>query len=158
MNTDWKEFGAELDVEHHSVFLARVKDKLPKAAGLEGNVVFHDPCYLGRYMDTYDEPRQVIAHQLPVIDPPKARERSFCCGAGGGLAFLGEETGTRVNETRAKELVETGAAAVGVACPFCNTMFKDAIKTVAGGREPKLLDIAQIAAAGLPPDPPAAAS
>jgi Fe-S oxidoreductase len=100
---------------------------------------------LGRYLNTYDEPRAVIAQSATVVEAPKNRERSFCCGAGGGLAFLGEEKGERVNETRAKELVATGAGTVGVACPFCNTMFKDALKTV--GPETKLLDIAQIAAA-----------
>jgi Fe-S oxidoreductase len=151
MTTDWKEFGAALEVEHHSVFLSRVASRLPKAPASIGPVVFHDPCYLGRYMDVYDEPRAVIANSLPVLEAGKNRERSFCCGAGGGLAFLGEEHGERVNETRAKELAATGASAVGVACPFCNTMFKDALKTVSGaGKEPQLLDIAQIAAAGLP--------
>jgi Fe-S oxidoreductase len=84
-----------------------------------------------------------------VIDPPRSRERSFCCGAGGGLAFLGEETGERVSHNRAQELVATGASIVGTACPFCNTMFRDAL--AAGiGAPPKLLDIAQIAAASLP--------
>jgi len=149
MNTDWREFGADLAVEHHSTFLARVGSQLPSAP-TEEKVVYHDPCYLGRYLNTYDEPRAVIAQSATVVEAPKNRERSFCCGAGGGLAFLGEEHGTRVNETRAKELVATGASTVGVACPFCNTMFKDAIKTVSPGQEPKLLDIAQIAAARLP--------
>ena len=149
MNTDWREFGATLAVEHHSTFLARISPQLPSAPS-EETVVYHDPCYLGRYLDTYDEPRAVIAQSATLIEAPKNRERSFCCGAGGGLAFLGEEHGTRVNETRAKELVATGAGTVGVACPFCNTMFKDAIKTVSPGAEPKLLDIAQIAAARLP--------
>ncbi len=153
MNTDWREFGADLAVEHHSTFLARLGSQLPAASPTQEPVVYHDPCYLGRYLNTYDEPRAVIAQSAPVLDPPKARERSFCCGAGGGLAFLGEEHGERINETRAKELVATGASTVGVACPFCNTMFKDALKTVSPDAPPKLLDIAQIAAARLPPPP-----
>lgn len=152
MNEDWKELGASLDVEHHSVFLARQRDKLPGPATADsGPVVYHDPCYLGRYLNVYDEPREVIAQSTgsAPLDPAKARERSFCCGAGGGLAFLGEEHGNRVNETRAKELVATGASTVGVACPFCKTMFKDALKTVSPDREVALLDVAQIAAANL---------
>ena len=83
-----------------------------------------------------------------VVDPPRARERSFCCGAGGGLAFLGEEKGERVSHARAKELVATGANIVATACPFCNTMFRDALTAVSEA-PPKLLDIAQIAAANL---------
>ena len=86
-----------------------------------------------------------------MIDPPRARERSFCCGAGGGQMFLGEEKGKRVNVERAEELVATGAEVIGTACPFCQTMFRDALGAVASGAQtpPKLLDIAQIAAAAL---------
>jgi Fe-S oxidoreductase len=114
-------------------------------------VVYHDPCYLGRYRGTYDEPRDVINHFGTSVDPERARERSFCCGAGGGLAFLGEEQGDRVSYTRAKELVATGADVVGAACPFCNTMFRDALVNISpNGNGPKLMDIAQIAAASLP--------
>ncbi|MDQ2844699.1 MAG: (Fe-S)-binding protein, partial [Acidobacteriota bacterium] len=80
-----------------------------------------------------------------VIDPPRARERSFCCGAGGGLVFLGEETGQRVSHARAKELADTGADVVGAACPFCNGMFRDALAATSTN-PPRLLDIAQIAA------------
>ena len=93
----------------------------------------------------------MLARSGEVIDPPRSRERSFCCGAGGGLAFLGEENGERVSHNRAQELVATGANIVGTACPFCNTMFRDALAAGAGTTAPpQLLDIAQIAAASLP--------
>jgi Fe-S oxidoreductase len=144
---DWKEFGAHIEIEHHSEFMARYEDRLPSAQTGK-RVVFHDPCYLGRYRNVYDEPREVIARNATVIDPPRARERSFCCGAGGGLVFLGEETGQRVNETRAKELADTGAEIVGAACPFCNTMFRDALASTSAN-PPELLDIAQLAAAAI---------
>lgn len=140
---DWREFGASVEIEHHSEFLARNTEKLP-GAETASRVVFHDPCYLGRYRGIYEEPRQVIAKSATVIDPPRARQRSFCCGAGGGLVFLGEETGDRVNETRVKELVATGADTIGAACPFCNSMFRDALAK--SENAPRLLDIAQIAA------------
>ena len=147
ISTDWREFGEAPPIEHHSEFMARHIDKLPRD-GAGQKIVFHDPCYLGRYRGVFEEPRTVAALAGEVVDPPRARERSFCCGAGGGLAFLGEEHGDRVSHTRAKELVATGAQVVGAACPFCNTMFRDALAAVSEN-PPKLLDIAQIAAAGI---------
>jgi len=144
---DWKEFGVEVSIEHHSEFMASHQQQLPESSP-EQTVVFHDPCYLGRYRGVYNEPRAVIAKSATVLDPPRARERSFCCGAGGGLVFLGEETGQRVNETRARELAATGAEVVGTACPFCNSMFRDAL-TSTSENPPQLLDIAQIIAGSL---------
>ncbi len=144
MQTDWQEYGAAPAIEHHSEFMARHSDELPSHRSGE-RVVFHDPCYLGRYRGIYDEPRAVIARTAEVTDPPRARERSFCCGAGGGLVFLGEETGQRVSHARAKELADTGAEVVGAACPFCNSMFRDALAAISDN-PPRLLDIAQIAA------------
>jgi len=148
ISTDWKDFGVPPQIEHHSEFMARHRDKLPQTQG--SSVVFHDPCYLGRYRNVYDEPRQVIALSGKVVEPERNRERSFCCGAGGGLAFLGEEKGERVSHVRAKELAATGAGVVGAACPFCNTMLRDALAATSA-TPPELLDIAQIAARSLPP-------
>ena len=150
---DWREFGGAFSIEHHSELLARMQARLPARADGRERVVFHDPCYLGRYRGVYEEPRQVIARWGEVADPRRNRRRSFCCGAGGGQMFLGEEKGKRVNAERASELAATGAAVVGTACPFCQTMFRDAFGTLAG-TPPKLLDIAQIAAAsfGSPAD------
>ncbi len=145
---DWKEFGAAFQIEHHSELLARMQEKLPQRTDGRERVVFHDPCYLGRYRGVYDQPREVIARWGEVEDPARARERSFCCGAGGGQMFLGEEKGKRVNVERATELAATGAAVVGTACPFCQTMFRDAFGTLSQ-TPPKLLDIAQIAAASI---------
>jgi Fe-S oxidoreductase len=141
---DWQELGASVTIEHHSEFLSRHGDRLPSKQNHE-KVVFHDPCYLGRYRGIYDQPREVIARSANVIDPPRARERGFCCGAGGGLVFLGEETGQRVNHARAQELAATGADTIGAACPFCNTMLRDALPATSE-TPPRLLDIAQIVA------------
>lgn len=145
MAKDWQEYGGvTAEIEHHSEFMARHQHLLPQA-NREDTIVYHDPCYLGRYRGTYDEPREVLARSGKVIDPPRSHERSFCCGAGGGLVFLGEEQGDRVSHTRAKELTATGANIVGAACPFCNTMFRDALAATSDA-PPQLLDIAQIAA------------
>jgi Fe-S oxidoreductase len=150
IGTDWAEYGEAPPIEHHSEFLARHLDQLPARAGENEKIVYHDPCYLGRYRNVYDAPRDVVAKYGTLIDPPRSRERSFCCGAGGGLAFLGEEKGKRISLERAEELVATGASVVAAACPFCNTMFRDALAGVSA-TPPKLLDIAQIAAASFAP-------
>jgi Fe-S oxidoreductase len=112
-------------------------------------IVFHDPCYLGRYRNVYDEPRAIVAQSGELVEAPRNHERSFCCGAGGGLAFLGEESGQRVSHNRAAELVATGATTIATACPFCNTMFRDALAAT-GDAPPQLVDIAQLVARGLP--------
>jgi Fe-S oxidoreductase len=170
---DWKEFGTPPEVEHHSEFLARhlgeialvapvsrpavARASLPAHGDSDSpismvssdgtqieKIVYHDPCYLGRYRNVYDEPRAVVASAGELVEAPRHRERSFCCGAGGGLAFLGEETGERVSQVRAAELVATGATTVAAACPFCNTMFRDALAAQGEGA-PQLVDIAQLA-------------
>ena len=152
MGTDWQEAGHTVQIEHHSELLARHAGKLPSLApgkdGTREKVVYHDPCYLGRYRGVYDEPRDVLGRTVDVLEAPRNREKSFCCGAGGGQMFLGEEKGERINLTRARELAETGAGTVAAACPFCASMFRDALKAVSDN-PPQLLDIAQIAARGL---------
>ncbi len=147
MATDWLEYGVAPEIEHHSEFMARYAHLLPKQDG--ESIVYHDPCYLGRYREVYDEPRAVVETAGELVEAERHRERSFCCGAGGGLAFLGEESGERVSHVRAKELVATGAQTIGTACPFCNSMFRDALGAVGGEAPPQLLDIAQLVARGL---------
>jgi Fe-S oxidoreductase len=146
ISTDWPA-GAP-PVEHHSEFLARHSARLPRPEEKK-KTVYHDPCYLGRYRGVYQEPRAVVETAGELTEAPRSHERSFCCGAGGGLAFLGEEKGERVSHVRARELASTGAEIVAAACPFCNTMFRDALPAVAAN-PPQLLDIAQIVVASLP--------
>ena len=116
---------------------------------VQEKIVYHAPCYLGRYRNVYKQPRAVIKLAGKLVEAPRSHERSFCCGAGGGLVFLGEETGERVGKVRAAELVATGATTVATACPFCNSIFRDALAEH-GEAAPQLLDIAQLTARGLP--------
>ena len=153
---DWKEFGTPPEVEHHSEFMARHLSRLPRPSQ-QDSIVYHDPCYLGRYRNVYAEPRSVVSHSGQLLEAERHAERSFCCGAGGGLAFLGEETGERVSHVRAEELVATGAKTIGTACPFCNSMFRDAL-TSASDAAPQLLDIAQLTARALPQQDASSAS
>jgi len=147
IGTDWQEHGANIAIEHHTELLARYRDRLPSTSNGQ-DIVFHDACYLGRYRGVYDEPRDVISNFGNVVDPPRARERGFCCGGGGGLMFLGEETGKRVNVERAQELAATGAKVVAAACPFCNSMLRDGL-SANSATPPELLDVVQIAAAAI---------
>ena len=149
IGVDWKEYGGAFAIEHHTELLARVQSRLPARETGREKVVFHDPCYLGRYRGVYEEPRELIGRTADVIETYRSRERSFCCGAGGGQMFLGEEKGKRVNHERAEELVSTGADVIGTGCPFCQTMLRDAMGAVTQN-PPRLLDVVQIAAAALP--------
>ncbi len=141
----------EQALKGHDLSRAENEFELTRALAPEApeTIVFHDPCYLGRYRNVYDQPRTVAALAGTVIEAPRNHQRSFCCGAGGGLAFLGEETGERVSHNRAAELTATGAQTVATACPFCNSMFRDALAEQ-GDSAPQLLDIAQLAARNLP--------
>ena len=146
IGTDWQEAGTVFEVEHHTELLARHADRLPETKGPKDKVVYHDPCYLGRYRGVYDQPRAVLERTGTLVEPKRTRDKSFCCGAGGGMMFLGEERGDRVNVNRAKELAGTGAETIAAACPFCQTMFRDALGSESAV---KLLDVVQITAANL---------
>jgi Fe-S oxidoreductase len=145
---DWQEFGTPPAIEHHSEFLARslpqVTLNLNQEKQNQEKIVFHDPCYLGRYRQVYDEPRAVVARAGQLVEAPRNRERGFCCGAGGGMAFLGEENGERIGMVRTCALAATGASTVATACPFCTSMIGDALTGMDAGA-PRLLDIAELA-------------
>jgi Fe-S oxidoreductase len=148
ISEDWSEFGAAPPTEHHSELLARFSAELPRGGEPSQQVVYHDACYLGRYRGVYDQPRRVIERWGRLTEPPRAKDRGFCCGAGGGQMFLGEEKGRRVNLARAEELIATGTPVVASACPFCYSTLRDGL-AASSSTPPNLLDIAQIAAASL---------
>jgi Fe-S oxidoreductase len=95
-------------------------------------VTFHDPCYLGRYAGTVEEPRELVTKfgggNIEFKEPVRTRDNPFCCGAGGGLLFADkeEEPGSRISDVRFRQLQDTGAGTVVTACPFCSIMLKGA--------------------------------
>ena len=147
---EYPDFGGRYEVVHHADFLqllvARGKLKPKEMAGQ--TVTYHDSCYLGRGNGIYDSPRQVL-ESIPgvnLVEMPRSKENGLCCGAGGGNMWM-EETGTRVNQLRAAEAANTGAAIVATACPFCIQMFEDGIPAVQPDEEKrtiKAFDIAEL--------------
>jgi Fe-S oxidoreductase len=148
LKNEYRQFGANFEVFHHSEILAGlIQDgRLKPREGLDQQVTYHDPCYLGRYNDTYKEPREVLA-AIPnarLIEMAQSHEKSFCCGAGGGLMWIEEPSDKRVNSKRIEQALETGADILAVACPFCMTMLEDGVKAGTAERELKVMDIAEL--------------
>ena len=127
---DYRKFGYTVTVVHSAVFIEELTRSDRAAAGVGAeSVTYHDPCYLGRYAGTVDEPRALLSRfGADVKEPERNRDNPFCCGAGGGLLFADkdEEPGTRISDVRFKQLRETGAGTVVTACPFCSIMLKGA--------------------------------
>ncbi|SRR5579875_1588982 len=149
LSNEYPQLGGDYEVVHHTVFIDRLladgKLKLPEGFD-ERKLTYHDPCYIGRYNGVYDEPRRVLTvlNSNGVTEMPRHRNKSFCCGGGGGRAWMEEKIGKRVNQTRMKEALNTGAEVLAAACPFCITMFDDGIKGVEAEGQMQIEDIAEI--------------
>lgn len=158
LKNDYRQLGANFNVLHHSEYLAGLvaKGKLRVSfnAALAGDspdhgsaaLVFHDPCYLGRYRGQYEAPRRVIG-ALPgfeVAEMAECKNRSFCCGGGGGLSWAEEKIGTRINQARADQALAAGAGTVATACPYCLSMLTDGVNARRGEREVRVKDIAEL--------------
>ena len=154
IGNEFPQLGGNYEVIHHSTYIERLlqEDLVPlkTAEGQALTVAYHDSCYLGRYNDVYDAPRESMKRALPVInlvEPPRTKDRGLCCGAGGGRMFMEERTGKRINIERTEELIATGADAIAVACPFCMTMMTDGAKAL--GSELPVYDISEVVAGQL---------
>jgi len=148
---EYPELGADLEVEHHSQFLARAvrEGRLALPPALAEKVVFHDPCYLARGNGVTRAPREVLRalQRMPLLEMPRHGERAFCCGAGGGSMWLDVPGKTRVESLRAREAVASGASIVATACPFCKSMLEAGRQSLPSpGRNLKVKDLAELIA------------
>ena len=138
----YPELGGAYDVIPHSLMIQTLIEsgKLNFKKNLKVTT-FHDPCYLARHNNILDEPRQVISALGALVEMPRHGKASFCCGGGGGN-YWAEEEGSRINQTRAKEALETGADFIATACPFCLLMLTDGLKKFT--EDEKVFDIAEL--------------
>ena len=137
----------EFEVYHHSEIIADLikNNMITLENRLNETVTYHDSCFLGRYNELYNEPRFILNSipELKLVEMNRHKEKSFCCGAGGGRMFIEEHLGTRINQFRTEDAKNTEAATVCTACPFCMTMISDGITELEYDNI-KVLDIAEL--------------
>ncbi|MCS7197932.1 MAG: heterodisulfide reductase-related iron-sulfur binding cluster [Candidatus Bipolaricaulota bacterium] len=159
LKNEYPALGGQYEVIHHTELIAQLlrDGRLKLMKEIPATIVYHDSCYLGRYNRIFDAPRDILKKisGVKLIEMERHRERGMCCGAGGGLMWLEEEPGKRVNELRVKQAQEAFAQAqtngrakfVASACPFCMIMLEDGIKSKNAEFENK--DIAELVAEAL---------
>ena len=143
-NRHYPPLGGTYEVIPHSVFIDRlIADRKLTLSESRDRICYHDPCYLGRRNRFFKEPRQVISAVGQLVEMPRHGADSFCCGGGGGN-YWAEEEGTRINQARAQEALDTGADYIATACPFCLLMITDGAKKFT--EDEKAFDVAELVA------------
>lgn len=131
---EYPQLGGNFQVMHHTQYVEALlsEGNIQVKPAANGTITFHDPCYLGRYNDEYDAPRALAtAGGSRLVEMARSRDNAMCCGGGGARVWMDEGAGpsgseARVNRNRLAQIQATGAAEVGVACPFCMIMLEDA--------------------------------
>ncbi|MEH7333322.1 (Fe-S)-binding protein [Neobacillus drentensis] len=145
---EYPDFGLEAEVYHHTeVLFELVRDGrlVPKHAVNE-TITFHDSCYLGRYNDVYDAPREILKSipGVKLVEMERNREKGMCCGAGGGLMWMEEETGNRINVARTEQALAVNPSVISSGCPYCLTMITDGTKAKEVEEKVSTYDVAEL--------------
>jgi Fe-S oxidoreductase/nitrate reductase gamma subunit len=154
IKNEYPQLGGHYTVQHYTEFVAELIEskKIRPIIPVTTTLAYHDSCYLGRHNDIYDPPRTIASSipglQLQEMGDGRCRERGFCCGAGGGRMWM-EESGQRVNHIRTDHFLETGAATVGVSCPFCLQMMEEGISAKGVSENKNAKDLLEILADSL---------
>jgi Fe-S oxidoreductase len=167
LKNEYPDFGLKVEVVHHTDFLLGLvaEGRLVPTKPVEGRVVYHDSCYLGRYNGVYDSPREILK-RIPGVELVEAeywtKQRGLCCGAGGAQMWMAEQNTDRVNVKRTLQLLDAlapvsasvsapipaseapGAKTVASACPFCMTMLTDGIKSKSLEDSIKQMDVVEL--------------
>jgi Fe-S oxidoreductase len=152
LKNDYGEMGAELEVVHHSELISDLinEGKISPDKSLDEDITFHDACYVGRHHGEYDAPRNVLESVMgdnaKLIEMPRNKEQSFCCGAGGGNMWYDIDKGKRINVERFEEAIDTGVKKVATSCNFCMIMMEDARKVTGQDETMEVYDIAELVA------------
>jgi Fe-S oxidoreductase len=147
---EYPDFGLTAEVYHHTELLAKLVKEgrlIPKFTVNE-TITYHDSCYLGRYNEVYDPPRLILTSipGVKLVEMERNRERGMCCGAGGGLMWLEEDTGTRINVARTEQALAVNPTVISSGCPYCLTMLSDGTKAKEAENRVKTYDVAELLA------------
>lgn len=136
-------------VMHHTQLIQEFinANKLPLSKGEGKELTFHDPCYLGRYNDEYDAPRETLVNiGSKIKEMPRSKEKGLCCGAGGGHFWMDQKLGERINVIRTEEAAATETGTIATGCPFCLQMMEDGVKHTNREETLEVRDIAELVA------------
>jgi len=145
---EYPDLGFEAEVYHHTQILAKLirEGRIRPTKEVKERVTYHDSCYLGRYNDEYDAPRFILQSipGIELVEMERNRENAMCCGAGGGMMWMEEREGVRVNTARTKQALAVRPSLIGSACPYCLTMLSDGTKAMEVEDQVKTMDVAEV--------------
>ena len=149
LKNEYPQMGGDYEVLHYVELFEEITPSFgaisPNGNGLEGSLTFHDSCYLGRYNNIYKAPRELLDQaKVDRVEMKRQGENSFCCGAGGGGMWIETDADKRINQNRLQDALDINADTVATACPYCLSMFEDAINSKGIGEQIRAMDIAEV--------------